>query len=161
MAVLTPEERKRLRQLEKNRRRRERYKEEAEFRARIITQNQAWEAKHPEWKRERIARINKERRENFYYTARRHGLTQDEVAAMHAQQKGKCAICGGMETRRDNKGDIARLAVDHNHETGQIRGLLCHRCNHSLGGFQDSPAVIRKAASYLEAFLPYDFEGHA
>jgi hypothetical protein len=42
------------------------------------------------------------------------------------------------------------LAVDHDHKTGKVRGLLCHKCNKSIGGLQDSVVLLRKAADYLE-----------
>jgi hypothetical protein len=58
-------------------------------------------------------------------------------------QENKCAIC--------NKECITgkRLAVDHDHETGVIRDLLCSNCNQGLGKFQDSPQLLDKAAEYL------------
>jgi hypothetical protein len=42
------------------------------------------------------------------------------------------------------------LSVDHNHATGEIRGLLCQACNHAIGKFKDKPELCRKAADYLE-----------
>ena len=42
------------------------------------------------------------------------------------------------------------LAVDHNHKTGRVRGLLCGNCNTSLGGFKDNPALLNKAIRYIE-----------
>lgn len=59
-----------------------------------------------------------------------------------AKQGGKCAICG--EEANGN-----RLAVDHNHETGEIRGLLCHQCNTGLGSFRDNPQLLKQAIAYL------------
>lgn len=58
-------------------------------------------------------------------------------------QGGGCAICGGC----DSTG--RKLAVDHCHKTGKIRGLLCTRCNTSLGVFGDSVEGLRKTLSYL------------
>jgi len=61
-----------------------------------------------------------------------------------AHQDGGCAICGRKPTR-------IRLAVDHSHATGLLRGLLCFRCNRGYGLFHDEdPIRLRKAAEYLE-----------
>lgn len=61
-----------------------------------------------------------------------------------AAQGGACAICGypASELRR-------RLSIDHDHRTGQVRGLLCTTCNLGLGAFRDDPAVLAKAIEYL------------
>lgn len=67
--------------------------------------------------------------------------TEADYAALHAAQDGKCAICGKRETR---------FAVDHDHYTGAIRGLLCRNCNLGLGSFQDRPDALRRAISYLK-----------
>jgi hypothetical protein len=70
-----------------------------------------------------------------------------------AEQRGVCAICGGYETTMDPRAGRTRLlAVDHDHVTGTVRALLCHRCNQGLGAFLDDPSIIRKAAAYLEHF---------
>lgn len=55
-----------------------------------------------------------------------------------------CAVCGADE-------DLSyKLTVDHDHVTGKVRGRLCHSCNVSIGHLKDSPALLRKAATYLE-----------
>jgi hypothetical protein len=76
-------------------------------------------------------------------TIRKYGLTQSRFHEMAAKQGGGCAICG-----RAPRG-IAGLFVDHNHETGEVRGLLCSGCNTGLGGFGDDPDALTKAAAYL------------
>lgn len=73
------------------------------------------------------------------------GLTPEGYAEMYDAQGGRCAIC----LRRPR---TSRLAVDHNHSTDEIRGLLCYRCNKQiLGHAMESPALLRRAANYLEA----------
>lgn len=72
-----------------------------------------------------------------------YGITREEYAVMLASQGGQCAIC-----RKTN--GAHRLAVDHCHATGRVRGLLCHGCNHVLGKMKDDPALLRAAAAYLE-----------
>ena len=62
---------------------------------------------------------------------------------MLEQQDGKCAICKS----EDSKGK--RFSVDHNHKTGEVRGLLCNPCNVAIGLLKDSPEVIDSAKEYL------------
>ena len=71
-----------------------------------------------------------------------YGLTPEEYDSMLHLQNGVCAICGGTET-------VGRLAVDHCHETGKIRGLLCTNCNQALGKFKDDPTILANAITYL------------
>ena len=79
-----------------------------------------------------------------------HGITLGDYRAMAAAQGGVCAICRQPETMLTPRGDVQALAVDHDHRTGRIRGLLCRTCNQALGGFRDDPAILRAAADYLE-----------
>lgn len=84
-----------------------------------------------------------------------YGLTWDEFDLIFATQDGRCAICGGKPRKY-------RLSVDHDHKTGEIRGLLCSRCNHKLlGSANDDPARLRKAADYLEAYDVREVFGEA
>lgn len=74
-----------------------------------------------------------------------YGIDADEYAQILKIQDGRCAIC----LKRPRK---VRLAVDHDHRTQAVRGLLCSRCNHKLlGGANDSAIMLQRAASYLEA----------
>jgi hypothetical protein len=77
------------------------------------------------------------------YLVRRYGLTLKDYQEMHAAQDGRCAICS---TRVEGE----RMCVDHDHGTGQVRGLLCRACNKSLGGFRDSVDLLAKAVEYLK-----------
>ncbi len=72
-----------------------------------------------------------------------YGLTIERYEQMLEAQSGVCALCG-----RTNKNGY-RLAVDHDHETGRVRGLLCTNCNNGLGRFKDNPGLLRKAADYI------------
>ena len=76
---------------------------------------------------------------------RRFGVTTEQYDEMLARQNGGCAICG----KTNPNGH--RLAIDHNHRSGKVRGLLCRNCNSAIGQLLDSPELIRKAADYVES----------
>lgn len=61
---------------------------------------------------------------------------------------GLCAICRQPETRTKN-GRIKQIAIDHNHVTGEVRGVLCHKCNTGIACFKDDPVRIEAAIRYL------------
>ena len=75
-----------------------------------------------------------------------YGITLDEYNVMFAEQEGCCAICG---THQCSTGKA--LAVDHDHLTKQVRGLLCANCNTALGKLNDNIDTILRAADYLRA----------
>lgn len=75
-----------------------------------------------------------------YRLKHEYGLSEKDYAAMVELQSGACLICNSTPTL---------LYVDHDHETGKIRGLLCNTCNVGLGSFKDSPSLLKKAAEYL------------
>jgi hypothetical protein len=79
----------------------------------------------------------------------RYGIGMAEYRALYDAQGGVCAICGGAETLRSTLGKDLTLAVDHDHETGAVRALLCRRCNQGLGMFRHSPALLQTAIAYL------------
>jgi hypothetical protein len=78
---------------------------------------------------------------------RQYGITLDEYQKMHEAQNGLCAICHRPETRTI-RGEVRPLCVDHEHETGRVRGLLCSNCNVAIG-FLDSEASLNSAIHYL------------
>lgn len=78
-----------------------------------------------------------------------YGLTPEEYAALLEAQSGVCAICERPE-RATRDGEPVRLAVDHCHATGVIRGLLCTACNRSLGLFGEDVELMASATRYLE-----------
>lgn len=80
-----------------------------------------------------------------------YGITADEYERMHDAQSGECAICSGAELTADPKtGRVRRLAVDHCHDTGAVRGLLCSGCNNGLGAFKDRIDLLEKGLRYLQ-----------
>ena len=78
---------------------------------------------------------------------RRYGITFEQYELMLAEQKGKCAVCDSEDA--NNARTSGRLFVDHCHTSGKVRGLLCSRCNHALGLFQDDIDRLRSAIEYL------------
>lgn len=82
--------------------------------------------------------------------AKRYGLTSEELQAMKDAQRNLCAICGLAETHAKRNGHVYPLAVDHNHETGEVRGLICYRCNHLVASLERStPDIVTRAWHYL------------
>lgn len=104
---------------------------------------------------DRVSKKNSMRQAKLYTTDRRYasnlkanfGITLEEYEGMLEKQNGCCAICGRSEP--DEAERTKRLCVDHDHDTGKIRALLCHKCNKALGLLQESPALLQKAAEYL------------
>ena len=78
---------------------------------------------------------------------RRHsyGIEPEDYDRMYDLQLGRCAICLMALT------EVRRVCIDHDHVTGEVRGILCDLCNNALGRFKDNPDSLRRAASYLEA----------
>ena len=79
----------------------------------------------------------------------KYGLTYAEYMAMRQACRDLCEICGNPETTVAN-GKVKPLAIDHCHQSGKVRGLICHACNHALGQMADDPERLRAAAAYLE-----------
>jgi len=86
---------------------------------------------------------------NLRGAMKRYGVTLEWFKSKLAEQDGRCAVCGAVPDPNGVKA-AARLHVDHDHETGVNRGLLCHRCNPGVGYFRDDPDLLRKAAEYIE-----------
>ena len=95
-------------------------------------------------------KTNERKLYSLRYDLKRHyNITPEDRVELMDKQKGCCKICGNsLINPRFNKND---LNIDHDHRTGEIRGLLCSTCNTGLGQFQDSTDLLRKAIAYLEA----------
>jgi hypothetical protein len=81
----------------------------------------------------------------------KYGITPDEYVAMLEQQGGGCSICGVRQSQLWRETWRQPLVIDHCHGSGKVRGLLCDHCNRGLGQFRDDPALLHRAAEYLEA----------
>lgn len=78
-----------------------------------------------------------------YWLQKTYGITEAQYDQMLAEQRGVCAICEKACTTGQ------RLSVDHDHDTGKVRGLLCRRCNSAIGHMNDDPILLQKAVKYL------------
>lgn len=78
-------------------------------------------------------------------TLRQYNLSIEGYESLLQKQNGTCAVCNRKYVTSKS------FDVDHDHKTGEVRGLLCNRCNTSLGLLQDDPALIRRLLTYLEA----------
>ena len=106
------------------------------------------------WQKENAERLNatrrrrrespeKKRMDRAWYLKRTYDMSIEDYDKLLARQDGVCGVCG-----RSPRSDIS-LHVDHDHKTGQIRGLLCFRCNNALGDFDDDGDRLITAATYL------------
>jgi hypothetical protein len=77
------------------------------------------------------------------------GISIEQYQEMFDAQGGVCSICGKPETAKSNRGELKMLAVDHDHKTGKIRGLLCQKCNNGIGHFEDNGNLLLRAIRYL------------
>lgn len=75
----------------------------------------------------------------------KYGITSEDYYRMLDEQGGRCAICGA---EADPYGR-SKFSVDHDHKTGEVRGLLCTHCNRAIGMFADSAELLVRAADYL------------
>jgi len=129
----------------------------ATYRARNSATHRAWRAKNKE-------RINELRRARYQRNPEKHiaatrahyaknadrirrrtqlkryGMTEEQYTVLAVAQNSMCAICGR---------ELVRPHIDHDHDTGKIRGLLCTQCNTAIGLLQDSSKVAFNAANYL------------
>ncbi len=80
---------------------------------------------------------------------RLYGLTLADYDALLEDQGGVCAICG---TEESGHGRTEHFLVDHDHDTDEVRGLLCQGCNTGLGGFRENIDSLKSAIDYLERF---------
>ena len=82
-----------------------------------------------------------------------YGITPPELKKLYEVQEGKCAICECLES--DSKvggvaGGTYRFCIDHDHDTGMVRSLLCNRCNTAISRLRESKSIAVKAVAYLE-----------
>lgn len=105
-----------------------------------------------------IARTVKWQKDNpervkFKSLKSKYGIEKEEYLEKLSKQGGRCKICLEFETDVDSRtGIVKSLSVDHNHETKQVRGLLCRQCNTSLGLLKEDPKRIQNMLNYLQEY---------
>lgn len=107
-----------------------------------MTRQRVWQLKNPHKLPTKTAKKNYDRR---YHLAKKYGITEAWYRLLLQYQGHGCAIC----SKKIAKTRSGRLHIDHDHETFNVRGLLCGPCNLGLGCFQDSPFLLQMAWAYL------------
>lgn len=106
--------------------------------------------KYKEWSRNQRERLGS--LHSLRESTRLRNISIDDYNAMHEAQNGLCAICEKPNSQKSRtKGEICRLAIDHCHNTGKIRALLCGACNKGLGHFKDDIYLLLTAIQYLQS----------
>jgi hypothetical protein len=97
------------------------------------------------------------KRQNYFETflRKKYGMTLRDFQDMYEHQDFRCAICGERDRIQDQS-KRKRLSIDHDHETGKVRGLLCQRCNVMIGMARDNPDILRRAALYVSPTERYN-----
>jgi hypothetical protein len=116
------------------------------------TRRDRWIASNPERVKELRKKQNQKQRLAIRdsHLRRTYGIGLEQFYDIMEEQDYSCKICSVYIEEFADK-IKHRACVDHDHKTGSIRGVLCHSCNRGLGAFRDSPAIIRKAADYLQS----------
>jgi hypothetical protein len=108
-----------------------------------------WRLKNPDYQKKYHKEYSNTPEEQSLSRARKlkkkYGLTLEQYTAMLESQNGCCIGCGSHQSTLNHK-----LNVDHNHDTGKVRGLLCRECNRGIGYLKDSPEILIKLAEYLK-----------
>lgn len=100
------------------------------------------------WAKDNPKRHRDNRRRHAFKAT--YGITEADYDRLLAEQGGVCAICGLDEPASHGRtGTQFRLSVDHCHETGAIRGILCQKCNRAIGLLGDDPELLTRAIQYL------------
>lgn len=110
--------------------------------------------KDPEKYRDREKKQYYKNVENSRYkdVLNKHKISSNQYKEIFEEQNGLCAICNLEETKKSRTaGNVCRLALDHNHSTGKIRGLLCHHCNAAIGHLKEDIELLQSAIRYLES----------
>lgn len=87
-----------------------------------------------------------------WFLKKKYNISLEEFHVLWIAFKGKCGICNiDMISPLAQQGQpLNAVVVDHNHDTGNMRGLLCNGCNKGLGLFKDNPSILLKAKEYLD-----------
>lgn len=98
-------------------------------------------------KRDKIHYEKTKDRHRELHMAKRYGISVETYREMFVSHNSLCAVCGKPETAQNKV-----LSVDHNHKTGQIRGLLCGHCNRAIGYLREDLSLLPKIEKYLKCY---------
>lgn len=125
-----------------------------------MVEKRYWET---DWHVENREKLKQQKRDWYYqnksraqetqtksYRLRTYGLSHEEYLEMLEEQNHVCAICHNPEELLNPSGTPRPLCVDHCHTTGNIRGLLCNRCNILLSRAKDNVSILQNAIQYLK-----------
>lgn len=133
------------------------YKKSEATRLKDLARNKLWVENNRERARETVRRSYKKHYGKTWMLAakkrrymREYGISYDTFLSMFEQQEGLCACCSRHMVLESSARDVTCACVDHDHKTGQVRGLLCRQCNAAIGILGDSASRLRSAASYLD-----------
>lgn len=110
------------------------------------------EKKHQYYLRKKAKTTPEEREKRYrygreWYLQNTFGITGDQYSEMLSLQGGVCAICGEGPKRKCDK----HLVVDHDHDTGRVRKLLCHQCNSALGMMEEREDIALRMVNYIRS----------
>lgn len=130
------------------------------YQLRRIDPSKDWSVENFIWKPPVLPEGSEAKTDSAHYAwvwhiKNKYGLTLEDLTRMADEQDGLCAICPRVLGDDDPEtGKAVRVCIDHNHDTNEVRGLLCDPCNKSLGMLDDDPVRCRTAADYLEGKRP-------
>lgn len=106
---------------------------------------------HKRWANDNQEKIREYRNKSSWTLVKRcarRGITPAQLIDAYERQEECCAIC-------NNRIELINSAIDHNHKTGEFRGVLCKMCNRALGMFRDSERILSNALNYIKMFGSY------
>jgi hypothetical protein len=106
---------------------------------------------HKKWIEANQDKVKEYRSKDSWTLAKRcsrNNINPEDLINVYQKQKECCAICNKHISLSDS-------AIDHNHSTGEFRGVLCKKCNRGLGLFEDSPTILKNALEYLKTMGYY------
>lgn len=117
-----------------------------------LHKSKRWRIKNPDKQKAAVKswidrnRDHRKAYQRAYQINKKYGVDEEWFASLSLKQKGVCAICGQF----DGTGKWKKLVIDHDHNTGKIRGLLCNECNRGIGYLKDSVDILEKSVEYLK-----------
>lgn len=100
-----------------------------------------------------LENLERRKRYNDNWNPTQYGITIEKFNDMVKDQNNLCKICLKPETAFNVSGKKRRLAIDHCHKTGKVRGLLCGKCNNGIGNLKDSIEILERTIMYLKGEL--------